>query len=88
MEVLNDSALILDEFDLTLFDKTITQRELSFFTVPKQVLAFTGSPLETYHTNLVTKYFGVIPLKYPNFEKINGSSNLCKLEEVYPTRKL
>lgn len=74
---LGDSALILDEFDLTLFDPDINKDKLSLFTTPSKLVAFTGSPLEKSHTNLINNYFGVVPLNYPGFEKISGVSSVC-----------
>ena len=69
--------LILDEFDLTLFAQDIDQVQFSSFTVPKRIAAFTGSPLEKAHKNLIKYYFNIVPLDYPTFDKITGVSNIC-----------
>lgn len=80
--------MVLDEFDVTLFAQDVDQVKLAAFAVPKKIVAFTGSPLEKYHKNLIKNYFDVAPLNYPGFEKISGVSNICLHQEVFSTRKL
>lgn len=78
MLILGNSALILDEFDLKLFASDINKSKLSLFTVPRKIVACTGSPLKKSHINLVNNYFGVVPLNYHDFERISGVFNVCR----------
>jgi hypothetical protein len=74
---LTKRQLVLDEFDASVFDGNQVAKDAKLFLQFKHLVAFTGSPLETVHKNIVTKHLGGLFLQYPSLDGLRGRGNVC-----------
>jgi hypothetical protein len=78
----------LDEFDASLFDGGQVSKDAQLFLWFQYLVAFTGSPLEIVHKNILTKHMDGLLLQYPSIHGLRESSNGCRQVQVFPKRQL